>query len=134
MKLLLDTHILLWSLFDPSRVNHPLKASITLSSNQVFVSDVSFWEISMKYALGKLSLGSVQPQELPEIVVSAGFSVLPLNSDLLASYHLLDLPREKHRDPFDRLLIWQAVSAGMTLCTNDRTIRQQSIKGLNCLS
>jgi PIN domain nuclease of toxin-antitoxin system len=130
MKLLLDTHILLWSLFEPYRFGDSLGNILANSENQVVASDVSFWEISMKFALGKLSLGTVQPQELPAIVVSAGFSILPLTSDLLASYHLLELPRDKHRDPFDRLLIWQAISTGMTFCTHDRTIRQHSLQGL----
>jgi PIN domain nuclease of toxin-antitoxin system len=61
------------------------------------------------------------------ILLSAGFSILPIGSDLLASYHLLELPRDRHRDPFDRLLIWQAISSGMTLCTHDHIIRQHSL-------
>lgn len=130
MKLLLDTHILLWSLFEPHRLGESYKNILGNVEHQVFVSDLSFWEISMKYALGKLSIGTVHPQELPAIVLSAGFSILPIGSELLASYHLLDLSREKHRDPFDRLLIWQAISSGLTLCTHDRIIRQQSIEGL----
>ena len=99
----------------------------------MFASDVSFWEISMKFALGKLSLGTAQPQEVPAIVLSAGFSILPIGSNLLASYHLLELPRDRHRDPFDRLLIWQAISSGMALCTHDHTIRQHPLKGLTVL-
>lgn len=130
MRLLLDTHILLWLLFEPSRLGDSLTSILRCQEHQVFVSDVSFWEISMKFALGKLTTGTVQPQELPSIVLSSGFSILPLNSELLASYHLLELSRDKHRDPFDRLLIWQAVSSGMTLCTHDQTIRQHSITGL----
>jgi PIN domain nuclease of toxin-antitoxin system len=133
MKLLLDTHVLLWTLFDPSRLGASLKDTLGKPEHQVFASDVSFWEISMKFALGKLSLGTAQPQELPAIVLSAGFSILPIGSDLLASYHLLELPRDRHRDPFDRLLIWQAISSGMTLCTHDHIIRQHSIKGLAVL-
>ena len=133
MKLLLDTHILLWTLFDPSRLGASLKDTLGNPEYLVFASDISFWEISMKFALGKLSLGTAQPQELPAIVLSAGFSILPIGSDLLASYHLLELSRNRHRDPFDRLLIWQAISSRMTLCTHDHIIRQHSIKGLAVL-
>ena len=62
MKLLLDTHILLWTLFDPSRLGGPLKEILGMPEHQVFASDVSFWEISMKFALGKLPLGTLPQQ------------------------------------------------------------------------
>ena len=132
MNIIIDTHILLWSLFESEKLGDKLPAILTSSSNDVLVSDISFWEISMKFALGKLTLGKAYPDEIPESAINAGFRIVPMDSSLLASYYRL--PMIKHRDPFDRLLIWQTMKSGFTLCSYDNSMKEYEQFGLSLLS
>jgi len=119
MTYLLDTHTLIWTLFDPDKLSHKVRAIIESRKHPVFVSAVSFWEISLKFGLGKIDLPKTSPDELPQAVRETGFSIAELSPDLLASYHQLK-PHPKHKDPFDRLLIWQAIQARHCLLSKDK--------------
>jgi PIN domain nuclease of toxin-antitoxin system len=114
---LLDTHAVLWSLFSPERLSRRAADIIRRPENAISVSAISFWEISLKYSLGKLELVGVGPEDLPDAALSMGFEILPLGPDEAASYH--HLPGRRHRDPFDRLLIWQAIRRGLVLISRD---------------
>ncbi len=78
MSFLLDTHTLLWSLFDPERLGEKAAVNIRNPDMAVLVSVVSFWEISLKYSIGKLDLGNVMPDDFPALVRQSGFDILPL--------------------------------------------------------
>ena len=129
---LLDTHYVLWTLFEPAQISAPVRAILESDSEPKLISGVNLWEISLKYSLGKLELGGTNPGELHETLLEAGFGVADLDSRLLATYYQLP-KKEDHRDPFDRLLIWQAISNGYTLITQNDTIEQYRADGLKVL-
>ena len=81
------------------------------------MSTVTFWEISLKYSLNKLELKGITPDELPGYAKRMNFETLNLNTDDAASF--CHLPRTPHRDPFDRMIIWQAIRGEMTLISKN---------------
>ena len=118
MKLLLDTCAALWALQDSGQLSAPARRALKNPDNSVSVSVVSFWEISLKSGLGKLALHGAEPEDFPRFVVEAGWSILPLSGEIVASSgRLLRIP--EHRDPFDRLLIWTAINEGFALVSGD---------------
>jgi PIN domain nuclease of toxin-antitoxin system len=116
VRYLLDTHTLLWSLF-----RNP--------DNELSVSVISFWEISLKYALKKIDLIHVKPEHLPQTTEQMGVHVIPLASEEAASFY--QLPRLAHKDPFDRLIIWQAIQQKMILISADPEFKLYRKHGLN---
>lgn len=128
MTYLLDTHTFLWSTFSQHRLSSRSHAAITDPGNDVLVSTVTFWELALKYGLGKIKLKGTTPEELPAAATSMGFGVLPLNASEACSFHRL--PRDKHRDPFDRMLVWQAISERIPLITKDPELAVYSHEGL----
>lgn len=114
LRILLDTHLLLWALGTPSKI--PPRARNVIAGADVFVSAASVWEISIKASLGKLS---ADPHEIRAALEPAGFVELPVTGEHAA--RVTDLPRH-HRDPFDRLLIAQALTEPMRLLTNDAAL------------
>jgi PIN domain nuclease of toxin-antitoxin system len=131
MNCLLDTHALLWSLFTPSRLGKTATASIRNPEVTVSVSVVSFWEISLKYATGKLELSGVVPDDFPDLVRQSGFDILPVAETDAATFH--HLPRMEHKDPFDRLIIWQAICHKLHLISDDRAFAGCRKLGLKVL-
>ena len=113
MKLLLDTHVLIWAVLDDPALSHRHRQALTSSDVEVHVSAVSVWEVAIKRALGKLSV----PMELFDQAQSAGCRRLNISWDHARAVEAL--PRH-HGDPFDRMLIAQAKHEGMTLVTADR--------------
>jgi PIN domain nuclease of toxin-antitoxin system len=128
MKYLLDTHTLLWAVFEPDKLTEKVEKLIQDPTNQVFVSVISFWEISLKFNIGKLELINTSPENLPEIAEEMGIEILDVKSDEAASVY--KLPRLAHKDPFDRMVIWQAVLRKMMLISSDREFRQYRQYGL----
>jgi PIN domain nuclease of toxin-antitoxin system len=116
MKLLLDTHIVLWSAVEPDRLAGEARAAIEDGANDVFVSVVTAWEIAIKQSLGKLDLPRPAEQWLPEVLRKTGYDVADLG--LSAAVGVRALPWH-HRDPFDRLLIAHALENGFTIVTRD---------------
>ncbi|HIJ94521.1 MAG TPA: type II toxin-antitoxin system VapC family toxin [Desulfuromonadales bacterium] len=131
MSCLLDTHALLWTLFDPSRLGTKATDCIQNPDVTVSVSIVSLWEISLKYATGKLELSGVVPDDFPAIVRQSGFELLPIDACDAATFH--HLPRMEHKDPFDRLIIWQAISHKLTLISHDSAFAAYRKLGLKVL-
>lgn len=131
MSYLLDTHCFLWSLFAPQKLSQRARQVIADSSNTVAVSSVSFWEIALKFALGKLELKGVTPEDLPAAAQSMGLQLLSL--DPITAAGAGRLGRERHQDPFDRMLIWQAVRHDLVLVSHDRQIGQYASLGLKSL-
>ncbi len=112
MRLLVDSHVLLWHVLDDPRLKPAPTAAIESEGAQVLVSVASLWEIAIKSALGKLEA----PEDLPERIEQLGFRPLPIQSR--HAWAVRDLPRH-HGDPFDRLLIAQARAESLPIVTAD---------------
>jgi PIN domain nuclease of toxin-antitoxin system len=128
---LLDTHVVLWLMFDVDKIPKPVLQAITNSGNAVYISSVSFWEISIKYAVGKLELNKMLPSQLPPIYEEQGFQLLPITAEETASHY--QLATTQHRDPFDRMLIWQAMHHNLILISNDVNMPPYKHEGLRLL-
>ena len=128
MRLLLDTHSLLWAVFDPRKLSESAHQAIKNPQNDVAVSVVSFWEISLKYALGELELVGAEPEDLPETIATMGIDILQVSAGEAASFH--KLPRLAHKDPFDRLIVWQAIRQRRHLVSTDRSFAEYAASGL----
>lgn len=116
MTLLLDTHALLWFLTNDASLSDRARSAVEDSANVTFVSAASLWEIAIKVSLGKLKLPAPYVDIFPRQLDLNGFALRPITPTHCAA--LLTLPFH-HRDPFDRALLAQATSEGMTLVTND---------------
>lgn len=116
MRLLLDTHILLWWVKGDRRLSKALVNMVASPDNDIAVSAASMWEITIKRALGRLE---VDLDELLSSMTADGFSELPLR--FVHSLKLESLPR-RHDDPFDRILIAQSIAEGRRLVTKDDAI------------
>lgn len=116
MRLLLDTHVFLWSVADSPELPKKAKDAIR-DADEVFVSAASLWEISIKVGLGKLK---ANPQELVRAISASGFTELPITA--LHAAQVETLP-EHHKDPFDRLLVAQALTEPMHLLTADAQLK-----------
>ena len=127
MKLLLDTHTLLWWRDNPAELSAVSLTALSDPSNTLFLSMVSLWELQIKVGLNKLSVSvSISEMVRQEVEVN-GMQLLPIALDHI--YALSSLPHH-HRDPFDRLLIAQAQVEGATLVTKDHLIALYSIPTL----
>lgn len=117
MNLLLDTHALLWVLGDPERLKAETRCVLADADNAVFVSVVSLWEIVVKCRIGKLQadIASITARMAP----ASKMQLLGITPQHLIALNSLPF-REQHRDPFDHLIIVQAISEGMTLVTQDQ--------------
>ena len=120
MRILADTHIVVWCDQTPKSVSPTLLAVLRDTGNEVFVSAASVWEIAIKRALGKLSF----PAPIANTVQRLGFEILAITGE--HAEHAGGLPRH-HRDPFDRLIIAQAVLEGLVLATQDPRIRPYGV-------
>ena len=123
MRLLLDTHIVLWQL-EGSRTVGPRTAEVIERADELMFSVVSFAEIGIKAAVGKLTV----PRDLREYIVASGLGILGLASN--HGLGVADLPVH-HRDPFDRLLISQARAEGLTVVTADRRFAQYEVAAID---
>jgi len=121
VKFLLDTHILLWFLENDCKLSEILREVITNPENLVFVSSVSAWEISIKQSLGKL----IVPSNLKEALQFSQFEVLSMT--LAHGIKVADLPTH-HKDPFDRMLIAQALVEGLTVITVDKKFKLYDVQ------
>ena len=128
MSYLLDAHALVWAITEPEKLSGKVVDILENPANEIFVSAVTFWEISLKYSLGKLDLQGVSPDELPGIAIETGFSHLALSATESSNYHKLNA--DWHRDPFDRMLIWQAINNNLILVSKDKAVAQYKSIGL----
>ena len=118
MTWLLDTHALLWSIGDSQRLSATARDVIRNRGNEIVVSSVSLWEISLKHGIGKIVLGSMAPDDIPGHCRSLGFRVVQLDPGDASTYHAL--PRMvEHRDPFRRMLVHQCIRMRASLVTRD---------------
>jgi PIN domain nuclease of toxin-antitoxin system len=120
MKLLLDTHVLLWAASGSDRLSAVVRAEIASPDNDPIVSAASIWEIAIKRGLGRSDF-VVDPRLLRRGLLDAGYTELPVTSEHAAA--VAGLP-PLHKDPFDRLLVAQAIVEGITLLTADDRVAQ----------
>jgi len=128
MEYLLDTHSFLWAVFEPKKLSASARTYITQPENRVVVSSITFWEISLKSALGKLELVNCLPDELPEVASRMGLEIIALEADVAASFY--KLPRQTHKDPFDRMIVWLAIKEKLTLISKDKALISYAGHGL----
>ncbi len=115
MRLLLDTHIVIWALSEPDKLSKKAKTVIQ-EAEQLFVSSASIWEMSIKSSMGKLE---VNLDELTAELVNMGVIELPISWE--HSKQVRELPHH-HRDPFDRLIVSQAICEPLILLTHDEIL------------
>ena len=119
MRILIDTQIFIWAVINSENLSAQARR-IMLGATEVFVSSASIWEIAIKARLGKLE---GNPSEFAEAIVKSGFQEIAVTARHAAKVY--DLPLY-HRDPFDRLLIAQAISEPLRLLTADKVLAQYS--------
>ena len=120
MKLLLDTHLLLWAAGEPQRLSKPARKLIDNPDNQLLFSAASLWEVAIKRRLGREDF-KVDARLLRRGLLDNGYRELPILSDHVVATESLPLI---HRDPFDRILVAQATVEGITLLTIDSLVSQ----------
>ncbi len=124
MRLLLDTHALLWWLLDDPELPASARRAIE-KAEAVYVSSVSIWEVAIKQRLGKLPELTLSVAELPELIVQCRFAPLPITDRHAVAVALLPT---RHRDPFDHMLIAQAQAEKLILVTRDPRFKAYGVK------
>ena len=132
MKYLLDTQLVLWTLFDQERIPSPILGIFEDQSAIKFVSGVTLWEISLKYSLGKILLDGLKPELIQLKIEESGCQMHSIQNQELSTYYQLP-KKENHKDPFDRLLIWQSILNDFTLLTTDSSFKSYLEDGLKLL-
>jgi PIN domain nuclease of toxin-antitoxin system len=127
VRLLLDTCTFLWAIAGGDEISEAARAALVDPEHDVFLSSVSAWEIAVKHALGKLPLPEPPVRYVPAQRKARGIEPLALDEE--AALHLAKLP-PLHRDPFDRMLVCQALAGGLTLVTPDPDIARYPVRVL----
>jgi PIN domain nuclease of toxin-antitoxin system len=125
VNLLIDAHALIWSYFDPARLSATARSEITNPNNRVFVSAASHWEIAIKMSTGKLSIAEPFADFVQHAIVDNGFAILPIEPGHTAE--LIALPYH-HRDPFDRLIVAQAIVEKIPVVSADPVLDKYPIQ------
>lgn len=126
-RLLLDTHAFLWWVDDAPELTPAARRAIADANNECYLSLASCWEMAIKSSLGKLRLTRPVERFVSEQITANGFTLL--NIELRHTAKVEKLPFH-HRDPFDRLLISQAISEKLTIVSGDRVFRDYGVKVL----
>lgn len=120
-KILIDSHILIWALTEPDKLQSAHKKLLESTSNDIIVSVASLWELHIKASLNKLSL----PDNLFDVLDENMISIIPVKREHLAE--LMNLPHH-HRDPFDRLLIAQSVAENFPILSYDSIFQNYPVE------
>jgi PIN domain nuclease of toxin-antitoxin system len=125
LKLLLDTCTFLWAIEGGGELSPTAREVLVDPAHDVFLSAVSVWEITIKHGLGRLPLPEPPERYIPAQRTTRGITALPLDEDAV-----LQLPRlpALHRDPFDRVLVCQALAGGFTMVTPDPEIARYPVR------
>lgn len=132
MTYLLDTHYMLWALTDTKKISKRIKDVIVEPDNRIVISTVSFWEISLKTSKGKMTYSGLPSENLPDACRQIGFEIECLPAADSSTYH--KLIASHHKDPFDRMLIWQAIQNNYTFISVDIDVRKYKSEGLKILA
>lgn len=120
MNLLIDTHVLIWFLTDDDRLPEKVKQTIESNENSCYTSIASYWEIAIKHSLGRLELFT-DLENLFQIIEDSGFEPLPINKKHIIENASLEF---HHQDPFDRLLIAQAIIEELSIVSKDKQFKK----------
>jgi PIN domain nuclease of toxin-antitoxin system len=131
LSYLLDTHSFIWAVLEPRKLGPNARPVLEDPNSEVVVSAVTFWEIALEAELGKLELEGCSPESLVEAARAHDFGLLSLEPQTAAGFSAL--PAGLHKDPFDRMLAWQAISGRLTLLTHDRAMAVFASYGLTAL-
>jgi len=132
MIYLLDTHTFIWAVLETTKLGTKGKEVIFNKNNEIYVSTVSFWEISLKTRLKKFSFENIDIQDFPKYARDMGFTVIDMQENEAIRFHELP-PKPNHSDPFDRMLIWQAITKGLLMISKDRAFEQYKADGLRLI-
>jgi PIN domain nuclease of toxin-antitoxin system len=125
MRVLIDSHVLIWALMEDPRLSRKARSILTSSEHELFFSMASLWEVSLKIRTGKLRTITSSIAYLRDELVSFDISILPIvYDDILAIEHL----EPHHKDPFDRMLIAQAMRHGLSLLTYDEDVHKYPLE------
>lgn len=131
MKYLLDTHIFIWAIMSPDKLSKQVQKLLLNTDNTIFVSAISLWEISIKFSLGNLQLSNLMPSELIFLCEEMGFKLINLTAKETATFY--NLKAEYHKDPFDRMLIWQALKNNFVMISDDKNVKKYVSEGLQVI-
>ena len=130
MKYLLDTNALIWAMLMPEKLPPSIYSKLEDESNYIYFSAVSIWEIAIKSSKNKFSLRGGQPSHIHQEATDIGFKEIQLSCKAASGY--VNLPYvENHLDPFDRMLIWQAISERLPIISSDKKFALYESIGLN---
>ena len=125
MRLLLDTAVFIWLVEGDARLSEPVQGLITDPANEVYLSAASAWEIAIKYSVGRLLLRAPPEQYVTGQRRLHRIETLPVGEQAALQVHKLP---DYHRDPFDRIIIAQAIVDGLAVVTPDHQIRQYPVR------
>ncbi len=129
MNYLIDTHAFIWAISDTGKLSNAARKIITSNENTVFISVVSFWEIALKVGIKRFFLNGIEVNKLADYAREMDLRILELSAQECCSFAELP-PKDNHKDPFDRMIIWQAISRGMKLVSKDGLFEQYKQYGL----
>ena len=112
---------MLWSLLEPGKLSKQSRDVLENPKVNILVSTISFWELSLKYSIGKLDLIGGVPEDILDAARATGFTVLELEPDVVIGYHQLPKSQE-NKDPFDRMLVWEAIQMNVPLISKDKRL------------
>lgn len=132
MDYLIDTHVFLWSLLDTKKIKPHALEILENEENKIYLSSMSFWEIALKHQSKKLDLKGISVLQLPHIAQQFDYSILnPIPYDYVS---ISQIPlKENHHDPFDRMLIQQAIRNDLVLISKDEKFQQYEENGLQLM-
>jgi PIN domain nuclease of toxin-antitoxin system len=128
MKLLLDTHALIWFVREPKKIPAKTLRLIERAETDVWFSTLSIWEISLKFSMGKISMKGLSPEDILIAAKEQDLNSLTLSEKDALGFR--NVPRHAHQDPFDRMLIWQAIARDLTLVSAEAGLGEYRALGL----
>jgi PIN domain nuclease of toxin-antitoxin system len=132
MIYLLDTHAFIWATLDKRKLTEHTLSIITDKSNKIYVSTVSFWEISLKTSINKMSFDGVDIKEFPKYAQDMDFNILDMKARESITFSDLAI-KNNHKDPFDRMIIWMAITNDLILISKDQMFEQYKENGLKLI-
>lgn len=133
MKYLIDTHILIWLAVSPEKISKDVFEIIENPLNDVYISTVSFWEIAIKLSIKKLDLQGLEISDLVQICHEQNIKIVQLPISAVEKYRNLPV-KEKHKDPFDRVLISLCISDDYVFLSYDSNVELYKTEGLIYIS
>ena len=133
MIYLLDTHTFIWATLETQNLGRTSKKIILNRENEICVSTVSFWEISLKTRIKKFMFeNTINIEDFSKYARDMDFNIIDLKENEAITFHKLPL-KNNHKDPFDRMLIWQAITKNITIISKDDLFEQYKEDGLKII-